>query len=327
MVKIAVDMMGGDNAPDIVLEGIQMVLDEYDDVEILLFGDEQLFTLNHDRIQFHHCTEKIEMDDEPVRAIRRKKDASMVRMAEAVKYGEADACVSAGNTGALMSTGLFIVGRLPGVDRPALALTLPTVDDKGFILLDMGANADAKPEHLEQYALMGNIYAQIIRKIERPTVGLLNIGTEDKKGNSLTRHTYQLLTETEQLNFIGNVEAKDLLFSTADVVVTDGFTGNMVLKSLEGTANSIFKMLKQQMTKNLKNKLAAGVLKKDMGIVKDKMDYSEYGGAILFGLNGIVIKAHGSSNGRAFFNALRQAKETVEMNVLETMKREVGHND
>ncbi len=327
MVKIAVDMMGGDNAPDIVLEGIQMVLDEYDDVEILLFGDEQLFTLNHDRIQFHHCTEKIEMDDEPVRAIRRKKDASMVRMAEAVKYGEADACVSAGNTGALMSTGLFIVGRLPGVDRPALALTLPTVDDKGFILLDMGANADAKPEHLEQYALMGNIYAQIIRKIEQPTVGLLNIGTEDKKGNSLTRHTYQLLTETEQLNFIGNVEAKDLLFSTADVVVTDGFTGNMVLKSLEGTANSIFKMLKQQMTKNLKNKLAAGVLKKDMGIVKDKMDYSEYGGAILFGLNGIVIKAHGSSNGRAFFNALRQAKETVEMNVLETMKREVGHND
>ncbi len=327
MVKIAVDMMGGDNAPDIVLEGIQMVLDEYDDVEILLFGDEQLFTLNHDRIQFHHCTEKIEMDDEPVRAIRRKKDASMVRMAEAVKYGEADACVSAGNTGALMSTGLFIVGRLPGVDRPALALTLPTVDDKGFILLDMGANADAKPEHLEQYALMGNIYAQIIRKIEQPTVGLLNIGTEDKKGNSLTRHTYQLLTETEQLNFIGNVEAKDLLFSTADVVVTDGFTGNMVLKSLEGTANSIFKMLKQQMTKNLKNKLAAGVLKKDMGIVKDKMDYSEYGGAVLFGLNGIVIKAHGSSNGRAFFNALRQAKETVEMNVLETMKREVGHND
>jgi glycerol-3-phosphate acyltransferase PlsX len=320
-------MMGGDNAPDIVLEGIQMVLDEYDDVEILLFGDEQLFTLNHDRIQFHHCTEKIEMDDEPVRAIRRKKDASMVRMAEAVKYGEADACVSAGNTGALMSTGLFIVGRLPGVDRPALALTLPTVDDKGFILLDMGANADAKPEHLEQYALMGNIYAQIIRKIEQPTVGLLNIGTEDKKGNSLTRHTYQLLTETEQLNFIGNVEAKDLLFSTADVVVTDGFTGNMVLKSLEGTANSIFKMLKQQMTKNLKNKLAAGVLKKDMGIVKDKMDYSEYGGAVLFGLNGIVIKAHGSSNGRAFFNALRQAKETVEMNVLETMKREVGHND
>lgn len=327
MVKIAVDMMGGDNAPDIVLEGIQMVLDEYDDVEILLFGDEQLFTLNHDRIQFHHCTEKIEMDDEPVRAIRRKKDASMVRMAEAVKYGEADACVSAGNTGALMSTGLFIVGRLPGVDRPALALTLPTVDDKGFILLDMGANADAKPEHLEQYALMGNIYAQIIRRIEQPTVGLLNIGTEDKKGNSLTRHTYQLLKETEQLNFIGNVEAKDLLFSTADVVVTDGFTGNMVLKSLEGTANSIFKMLKQQMTKNLKNKLAAGVLKKDMGIVKDKMDYSEYGGAILFGLNGIVIKAHGSSNGRAFFNALRQAKETVEMNVLETMKREVSHND
>ncbi|TDM07124.1 phosphate acyltransferase PlsX [Macrococcus lamae] len=327
MVKIAVDMMGGDNAPDVVLEGIQMLLEEYEDVEILLFGDKNKYHLNHDRIQFQHCSEVIVMDDEPVRAIRRKKDSSMVRMAEAVKYGEADACVSAGNTGALMSSGLFIVGRLPGVERPALALTLPTVDDKGFILLDMGANADAKPEHLEQYAVMGNVYAQAIRKIDRPTIGLLNIGTEDKKGNILTREAFTLLKAKDQLNFIGNVEAKDLLFSAADVVVTDGFTGNMVLKSLEGTANSIFKMLKVQLTKNVKNKLAAGVLKKDMNLVKDKMDYSEYGGAVLFGLNGIVIKAHGSSNGRAIFSALRQAKETVEMNVLETMKREVVQND
>ncbi|KAA1042768.1 phosphate acyltransferase PlsX [Macrococcus equipercicus] len=327
MIKIAVDMMGGDNAPDVVLDGVKMLLDEYDDVEIQLFGDQEKYRLQHERIQFQHCTEVIDMEDEPVRAIRRKKDSSMVRMAEAVKYGEADACVSAGNTGALMSSGLFIVGRLPGVERPALALTLPTVDDSGFILLDMGANADAKPEHLEQYAVMGNVYAKAIRKIERPTIGLLNIGTEDKKGNMLTREAFTLLKAQDPLNFIGNVEAKDLLFSAADVVVTDGFTGNMVLKSLEGTANSIFTMLKQQLTKNMKNKLAAGVLKKDMNLIKDKMDYSEYGGAILFGLNGIVIKAHGSSNARAIFNALRQAKETVEMNVLETMKREVVRND
>lgn len=323
MVKLAVDLMGGDNAPQIVLEGIQQLLNTYDDVEILLFGDEKYYTTTHERITFQHCTEVIEMTDEPVRSIRRKKDSSMVRMAEAVKYGEADACVSAGNTGALMSAGLFIVGRLPGVERPALALTLPTVDDKGFILLDMGANADAKSEHLEQYALMGDIYARSIRKISSPTIGLLNIGTEDKKGNALARETFPLLQAKDELNFIGNVESKDLLFSAADVVVTDGYTGNMVLKSLEGTANAIFKMLKEQLTKNVKNKIAAGVLKKDMGLVKDKMDYSEYGGAILFGLNGIVIKAHGSSDSRAFFNALRQGKETVEMNVLNAMREAI----
>lgn len=323
MVKLAVDMMGGDNAPQIVLEGVQQLLNTYDDVEILLFGDEKYYNITHERITFQHCSEVIEMTDEPVRSIRRKKDASMVRMAEAVKYGEADACVSAGNTGALMSAGLFIVGRLPGVERPALALTLPTVDDKGFILLDMGANADAKSEHLEQYALMGDVYARAIRKISQPTVGLLNIGTEEKKGNALARETYTLLQAKEELNFIGNVEAKDLLLSAADVVVTDGYTGNMVLKSLEGTADAIFKMLKEQLTKNMKNKLAAGVLKKDMGLVKDKMDYSEYGGAILFGLNGIVIKAHGSSDARAYFNALRQGKETVEMNVLNAMKEAI----
>lgn len=325
MIKIAVDLMGGDNAPDIVIEGVKQLLEKDPDVEILLFGDEK-YAFQHERVTFQHCTEVITMEDEPVRSIRRKKDASMVRMAEAVKYGEADACVSAGNTGALMSAGLFIVGRLPGVERPALALTLPTIDDKGFILLDMGANADAKPEHLSQYAQMGSIYAKSIRKIANPTVGLLNIGTEDKKGNALTRETFKLLSEQDTINFTGNVESKTLLLSAADVVVTDGFTGNMVLKTLEGTATGIFKMLKQELTKNMKNKLAAGVLNKDLQNLKGKMDYAEYGGAVLFGLNGIVIKAHGSSDGRAFYNALRQAKESVQEGVVEAMRKEVSHD-
>ncbi|GGA97074.1 phosphate acyltransferase PlsX [Macrococcus hajekii] len=325
MIKLAVDVMGGDNAPDIVIEGVKLLLEKDSEVEVQLYGDEK-YQFEHDRVTFHHCTEMITMDDEPIRSIRRKKDASMVRMAEAVKYNEADACVSAGNTGALMSAGLFIVGRLPGVERPALALTLPTVDDKGFTLLDMGANADAKPEHLEQYAIMGNIYARAIRKIERPTIGLLNIGTEDKKGNALTRETFKMLSERSELNFIGNVESKALLSSVADVVVTDGFTGNMVLKTLEGTANNIFKMLKAELTKNTKNKLAAGILNKDLKGLKNKMDYSEYGGAVLFGIDGIVIKAHGSSDGRAFYNALRQAKEAVKENVVETMRKEVTND-
>ncbi|TDM03997.1 phosphate acyltransferase PlsX [Macrococcus carouselicus] len=325
MIKIAVDLMGGDNAPEIVIDGVRMLLEKDADVEILLFGDEK-YKFEHERVTFQHCTEAITMEDEPVRSIRRKKDASMVRMAEAVKYGEADACVSAGNTGALMSAGLFIVGRLPGVERPALALTLPTVDDKGFVLLDMGANADAKPEHLEQYAVMGNIYAKAIRKIDKPTIGLLNIGTEDKKGNALTREAFTLLSQHKALNFIGNIESKGLLSSVADVVVTDGYTGNMVLKTLEGSAHNIFKMLKAEMTKNTKNKLAAAVLNKDLKNIKNKMDYSEYGGAVLFGLSGIVIKAHGSSDGVAYYNALRQAKESVKENVIAAMREEIAHD-
>ena len=178
MVKIAVDMMGGDNAPGIVLEAVEKAINDFKDLEIILFGDEKQYTLNHERIEFRHCSEKIEMEDEPVRAIKRKKDSSMVRMAEAVKSGEADGCVSAGNTGALMSAGLFIVGRIKGVARPALVVTLPTIDGKGFVFLDVGANADAKPEHLLQYAQLGNIYAQKIRGIQQPKISLLNIGTE-----------------------------------------------------------------------------------------------------------------------------------------------------
>ena len=170
MVKLAIDMMGGDNAPDIVLEAVQKAVEDFKDLEIILFGDEKKYNLNHERIEFRHCSEKIEMEDEPVRAIKRKKDSSMVKMAEAVKSGEADGCVSAGNTGALMSAGLFIVGRIKGVARPALVVTLPTIDGKGFVFLDVGANADAKPEHLLQYAQLGDIYAQKIRGIDNPKI-------------------------------------------------------------------------------------------------------------------------------------------------------------
>lgn len=264
MVKIAVDMMGGDNAPGIVLEAVEKAINDFKDLEIILFGDEKQYTLNHKRIEFRHCSEKIEMEDEPVRAIKRKKDSSMVRMAEAVKSGEADGCVSAGNTGALMSAGLFIVGRIKGVARPALVVTLPTIDGKGFVFLDVGANADAKPEHLLQYAQLGNIYAQKIRGIQQPKISLLNIGTEPTKGNALTKKTYQLLKDEATLQFNGNIEAKTLMEGDTDVVVTDGYTGNMVLKNIEGTAKSIGKMLKGTLLANLKNKLAAAILKKDI---------------------------------------------------------------
>ena len=324
MVKIAVDMMGGDDAPGIVLDAVKKAVEDFKDLEIILFGDESQYNLSHERIEFRHCTEKIEMEDEPVRAIKRKKDSSMVKMAEAVKSGEADGCVSAGNTGALMSAGLFIVGRIKGVARPALVVTLPTTDGKGFVFLDVGANADAKAEHLLQYAQLGNIYAQKIRGIQNPSVSLLNIGTEAAKGNSLTKKAYDLFEKNQSFNFTGNIEAKTLMDGNVDVVVTDGYTGNMVLKNLEGTAKSIGKMLKETIMSSFKNKLAGAVLKKDLETFARKMDYSEYGGSVLLGLDGTVVKAHGSSNAKAFYSAIRQAKITGEENIVQIMKDTVG---
>lgn len=324
MVQIAVDMMGGDDAPGIVLDAVKKAVEDFKDLEIILFGDESQYNLSHERIEFRHCTEKIEMEDEPVRAIKRKKDSSMVKMAEAVKSGEADGCVSAGNTGALMSAGLFIVGRIKGVARPALVVTLPTTDGKGFVFLDVGANADAKAEHLLQYAQLGNIYAQKIRGIQNPSVSLLNIGTEAAKGNSLTKKAYDLFEKNQSFNFTGNIEAKTLMDGNVDVVVTDGYTGNMVLKNLEGTAKSIGKMLKETIMSSFKNKLAGAVLKKDLETFAKKMDYSEYGGSVLLGLDGTVVKAHGSSNAKAFYSAIKQAKIAGEENIVQIMKDTVG---
>lgn len=324
MVKIAIDMMGGDDAPGIVLEAVEKAVNDFKDLEIILFGDQNKCNINHGRVEVRHCTEAITMEDEPVRAIKRKKNSSMVRMAEAVKSGEADGCVSAGNTGALMSAGLFIVGRIKGVERPALVLTLPTVSGKGFVFMDVGANADAKAEHLLQYAQLGNIYAQKIRNIEQPSVALLNIGTEAAKGNTLTKKAFNLMDEQQEFHFAGNVEAKVLMDDAADVVVTDGYTGNMILKNLEGVAKSIGKMLKSTLLSSLKNKLAALVLRKDLNELTTKMDYAEYGGSVLLGLNGIVVKAHGSSNAKAFYSAIRQAKVAGELNIVDTMRETVG---
>ncbi|KOF10382.1 phosphate acyltransferase [Planococcus glaciei] len=318
---IAVDGMGGDNAPKEIIEGVYKALEEFGDISVQLYGNQekmQPFLKQHERLNVIHCEEIIEATDDPVRAVRRKKGASMVQMAQAVKDGRADACVSAGNTGALMAAGLFVVGRIDGVDRPALAPTLPTIDGKGFVMLDMGANAEARPEHLVQYAVMGSIYAEKVRGIQNPTVGLLNIGTEEKKGNDLTKAAFPLLKEAP-VNFIGNVESRDLLNGAADVVVTDGFTGNMVLKTIEGTAMNVFAMIKDVFMSSTKTKLAALLVKNDLNGLKGMLDYSEYGGAGLFGLKAPVIKAHGSSNANALFNAIRQTRTMVEYDVTGTI--------
>lgn len=324
MVKIAIDMMGGDDAPQIVLEAVEKAVNDFKDLEIILFGDKDQCNLNHGRVEVRHCTEEITMEDEPVRAIKRKKDSSMVRMAEAVKSGEADGCVSAGNTGALMSAGLFIVGRISGVSRPALVVTLPTTSGRGFVFMDVGANADAKAEHLLQYAQLGNIYAQKIRGIEQPSVGLLNIGTEAAKGNALTKKAFNLMEEQNDFKFNGNVEAKGLMEDAADVIVTDGYTGNMILKNLEGVAKAFGKMFKETLLSSFKNKMAALVLRKDLQGLTRKMDYAEYGGSVLLGLDSIVVKAHGSSSAKAFYSAIRQAKIAGEQEIVKTMRETVG---
>ncbi|HZG61127.1 MAG TPA: phosphate acyltransferase PlsX [Anoxybacillus sp.] len=322
-MRIAIDAMGGDHAPKEIVLGAMKAVEQFKDVEITLIGDEtqiRSFLTTDERISLIHTDEIIEATDEPVRAVRRKKNSSMVLMSKEVSEGRAEACISAGNTGALMAAGLFIVGRIEGIDRPALAPTLPTIGGEGFLLLDVGANVDARPEHLLQYALMGSVYSDKVRGINKPRIGLLNVGTEDQKGNDLAKRAFQLIKETG-LNFIGNVEARDLLEGVADVVVTDGFTGNVALKTIEGTAISMFSMLKSALTSDFASKLAAAVLKPRLLELKKKMDYSEYGGAALFGLKAPVVKAHGSSDANAVFHAVRQAREMVVKDVVGTIRQ------
>ncbi|WP_164669038.1 phosphate acyltransferase PlsX [Virgibacillus doumboii] len=321
-MKIAIDAMGGDHAPKEIVLGAMDAVSRIDKLKITLIGDEKKikeYLTDSKNIDVIHTDEVITSDDEPVRAVRRKKNSSLVLTAKEVKENRADACISAGNTGALMSAGLFVVGRITGVDRPALSPTLPTIDGKGFLLLDVGANVDAKAHNLVQYAVMGSIYTEKVRSVNNPTVGLLNVGTEDGKGNELTKKAFNQLQEAP-INFIGNVEARDILSGAADVVVTDGFSGNIALKTIEGTAMTMFSMLKETFMSSFKTKIAAGMVKSDLKGLQSKLDYSEYGGAGLFGLAAPVIKAHGSSNSRAVFNAIKQAAHMVEFNVTDTIK-------
>ncbi|MCG7332723.1 phosphate acyltransferase PlsX [Salinicoccus roseus] len=323
MVKIAVDLMGGDNAPEEIEKGVLQAVEADEDLEVLLFGLKGGYSGDHPRVEFIEVTEKIESEDDPVRSVRRKKDSSLVRACRAVKDGEADACVSAGNTGALMSAGLFVVGRIKGVERPAIATLLPTTGKKGMMLLDMGANAENKPQHLYQFAVMADLYMRENEGRSNPTIGLVNNGSEANKGSELTKETYKLL-EDSGLNFIGNFETRDILSGNVDIAVTDGFTGNVILKTIEGTAMSLMGEVKNAFLKNAKNKLAALVLKKDVQSIRDLLDYRHYGGAPLLGLNGHVLKAHGSSDSVAIVSAVKQAKRMAESDAITKIKERVG---
>lgn len=335
MKIIAVDAMGGDNAPKAIVEGVNKAIESFSDIQIQLYGDQEKiksYLTPSDRVTIIHTDEKINSDDEPAKAIRRKKDASMVLAAKAVKEGQAQAVLSAGNTGALLAAGLFVVGRIKGVDRPGLLSTLPTNDQKGFDMLDLGANAENTAAHLHQYAILGSFYAKNLRGIAQPRVGLLNNGTEDTKGDPLRKETYALLAADPSLNFIGNIEARDLMAGVADVVVADGFTGNAVLKSIEGTALSIMKQLKTSIKGGgFKAKVGALLLKDSLMDMKNSLDYSGAGGAVLFGLKAPVVKSHGSSDAKSIFYTIKQIRSMLETDVVgqlvEEFSKETSSND
>lgn len=321
-MKIAVDAMGGDNAPKAIIEGVNLAKTQNPEIEFLLFGKSEAikeYLTDEVNVTIVHTDEKIESDDEPVKSIRKKKQASMVLAAQAVKDGQADAIFSAGNTGALLACGLFIVGRIKQIERPGLMTTLPVLSENstGFDMLDLGANADNDAKHIEQFAILGSFYAKNVRGISNPTVALLNNGTEASKGSKLTKSAFDLLTENSAINFIGNVESRDILTGVADVVVTDGFTGNAVLKSIEGTAGGIMSLLKTAIKSGgVKGKLGALMLKDGLMDMKEKMDYSNAGGAVLFGLKAPVIKTHGSTDAKAVAVTIAQIKKMLTVDVV-----------
>lgn len=319
MPRIAIDAMGGDYAPDEIVAGAVSALLDFPLLAVQLVGPDEsleplLATVEADaraRITLVPANDVIENDEAPAMAVRRKKDASIVVATRLLKDGKADGLLTAGSTGAFMAAGLLILGRLPGVKRPALAPILPTINGQGVVLLDVGANMDATPEHLLQYAIMGSIYAEQVLARPNPRVGLLNIGSEPGKGNDLAKAAYELLS-LQPLNFAGNLEARDLLAGKADVVVADGFVGNVVLKFMEGMAFSLFEMLKVEFTSDLRSKIGASLLRPGLRRFKHSLDYSEHGGAPLLGVKQPMIKCHGSSKRVAIYNGLRQALRFIE---------------
>lgn len=267
MITIAIDAMGGDNAPKAIVDGANLAIKTFNDIQINLYGDRESinkYLIEDERINVIHTTEIVTGDDEPVKAIRRKKDASMVVAARDVKEGKADALLSAGNTGALLTAGLLVVGRIKNIDRPGLMPIIPTVSKESpqVILMDAGANAEVKPENLEQFTVLANFYSKNVLNVTNPRIGLLNNGTEEGKGNTITKEAFDLIKQLDNINFIGNVEAKSILTGEVDIVITDGFTGNAVLKTLEGTVKGIVGLLLDTLKNSgLKTKIGAGLIK------------------------------------------------------------------
>jgi phosphate acyltransferase len=328
MIKIAVDGMGSDNSPHSEVEGAIQAAQAFN-VHVVLVGNESLLApLVNEKgggglpIEIRHATQVIAMDEQPAAALRKKKDSSLRVAAQLVRDGVASGIVSAGNTGAVMAISKMVIGVVPGVDRPALGAVVPTLNGHA-VLLDVGANVSCKPHHLVQFAVMGHLFSKKIVGVENPRVGLMSVGEEESKGTDLIKEVHKTLKEI-RLNFIGNVEGRDIYNGRADVIVCDGFTGNVALKTSEGLIEAVLKLLRDELSSNLQAKLGALLSQQSFKRLKKRLDYAEYGGAPLIGLRGVSIICHGRSNANAIKNAIRVAKEYAENQLSATLEAELS---
>ena len=321
ITTVVVDAMGGDNAPGEIIKGAVDAVNADKRVKVILAGKKDIieaelkkYTYDSDRLCIHHASEVIETAEPPVMAIRTKKDSSIVSGLMLVKKGEADAFVSAGSSGAVLVGGYVIVGRLKGVDRPPLASIIPNMEGIS-LLVDCGANMDSKPQQLVQYAKMGSIYMEHVLGVSKPRVAIVNVGAEEEKGNALVKETFPLLKACDDINFIGSIEAREIPFGQADVIVCDAFVGNVILKLYEGTGKFFLKKMKTAFTSNIKSKLGALLVKGSLKDTLKQVDASNYGGAPFLGLKGLVVKTHGSAKAKEVYNSILQCMTFKEQRI------------
>ena len=326
LVNIAVDAMGGDNAPAEIVKGAVESLDKAKNLKVTLVGREDdvraelsKYTCDPNRIDVIHASEVIEMAEPPVMAVRNKKDSSLVKCMYLVKEGKCDALVTAGSTGAFLVGGQIIVGRIKGVERPPLAPFIPTVNGR-CLLLDCGANVDARPSQLVQFAKIGSAYVKKVCGIDNPRVGIVNIGAEEEKGNALVKETFPLLKATPEINFIGSVEARDIPYGGADVVVCEAFVGNVILKMYEGVGTALLKSMKEAFMSTTRSKIGAALAKPALKKTLKAYDVNQYGGAPLLGCNGLLVKTHGSSKAVSITNSILQCKTFADNNINNDIK-------
>jgi phosphate acyltransferase len=325
--RIALDAMGGDDAPAAIVAGAIQAQTELTDVDVILVGDpEQIQAClnqhpNAPKLEIVPAEGTIEMHEEPLGALRRKPKASINVSMQLVKDGRADAVVSAGHSGAAMAAALLRLGRLKGIDRPAIAAVFPTNRaDKSVLILDVGANVDCRPQYLEQFAMMGSIYCQCVMGVDKPRVGLLNIGEEESKGNKVALEAHEILAQNDSINFVGNAEGRDVLSGNFDAIVCDGFVGNILLKFAEAVGDIVVQMLKEELPRGLNGKLGTAILKPNLQRLKRRIDAAEHGGGLLLGVEGVCIISHGSSDANSIANAIRSAKRAVDQNAIEQIQ-------